>query len=81
MENRTIIIDTNILIEYLRTKTRIDTLFMKALAQFNVKTTVITEYELYEGAFSPQHQKDLIEIFSLIDVLPFEQTCGEWQSK
>lgn len=77
MENRTVIIDTNVLIEHLRSKNRSDTLFTKALSKFNVITTIITEYELYDGAYSPQHEQDLIEIFALIDTLPFERSCGE----
>ncbi|WP_028325153.1 type II toxin-antitoxin system VapC family toxin [Desulfatirhabdium butyrativorans] len=75
MEN--ILIDTDIVIEYLRNKDKSSTDLIKLMQDHDLFLSSITEFELYLGAKTASHQKDLEMIFSEVDVIPFDFGCGK----
>jgi len=74
MEN--VLIDTDVAIEYLRSKDKASTTLIRLLKKFDVFASAITEFELYMGAKTDLHVKDLIILFHEIEVLPFDFGCG-----
>lgn len=72
-----ILIDTNIVIEYLRAENKSETLLARLSEKNNVFLTSITELELFLGARTEHHKKDLEMIFDEVEVLSFEFGCGE----
>ncbi len=77
MEN--ILIDTDIVIDYLRARDKASTHLIHLLKQEQVEISVssVTEFELYLGARSNRHVKDLEMLFNEVDVLPFDFGCGK----
>ena len=54
-----ILIDTDVVIEYLRSKEKPTTDLIKLLQKHDVFLSSISEFELYLGARTERHQKDL----------------------
>jgi len=75
MEN--ILIDTDIVIEYLRSKDKSSTELIKLLQEHDVFLSSISEFELFLGAKTERHQNDLEMLFSEVDVIPFDFGCGK----
>ncbi len=75
MEN--ILIDTDVVIEYLRSKDRSATELIKLLQEHDVSLSSISEFELFLGAKTERHQNDLEMLFSEVDVMPFDFGCGK----
>ena len=75
MEN--ILIDTDVVIEYLRSKDRSATELIKLLQEHDVSLSSISEFELFLGAKTERHQNDLELLFSEVDVMPFDFGCGK----
>ncbi len=74
MEN--ILIDTDIVIEYLRSKDKSLTMLVKMVQAHNLFLSAISEFELHLGASTKRHHTDLEILFSEIEVLPFDFGCG-----
>ena len=72
-----ILIDTDVVIEYLRSKDKSKTLLIELLKKHDVFLTPITEFELFLGAKTVRHKNDLEMLFNEIEVLPFDFGCGE----
>ena len=72
-----ILIDTDIVIEYLRNRNKSTTTLIKTMREHDVYLSSITEFELYLGTKTERHHKDLEMLFDEIDVLPFDFGCGE----
>ena len=62
MEN--ILIDTDIVIEYLRSKDKSSTELIKLLQEHDVFLSSISEFELFLGVKTDRHQNDLEMLFS-----------------
>jgi len=75
MEN--ILIDTDIVIEYLRAKDKSKTLLIELMKKHDVSLTPITEFELFLGAKTVSHKNDLEMLFNEVEVMPFSFGCGE----
>ena len=71
-----ILIDTDIVIEYLRSKEKSSTELIKLLQTHDVLLSSISEFELYLGAKTERHQTDLEMVFNEVDVIPFDFGCG-----
>jgi predicted nucleic acid-binding protein len=71
-----ILIDTDIVIEYLRNRDKSLTALIKLMQEHDLFLSSISEFELYLGAKTARHQKDLDLIFSEVDVIPFDFGCG-----
>jgi predicted nucleic acid-binding protein len=72
-----ILIDTDIVIEYLRSKDKASTDLIKLMQEHNLFLSSISEFELYLGAKTARHKKDLVMIFSEVEVIPFDFGCGK----
>ncbi len=75
MEN--ILIDTDVVIEYLRSKNKSSTELIKLLQKHDVFASAISEFELYLGARTERHQKDLEIVFNVVEIIPFDVGCGK----
>ena len=75
MEN--ILIDTDIVIEYLRSKDKSSTKLIKLMEEHDLFLSSISEFELYLGAKTIRHQDDLEILFSEVEVIPFDFGCGK----
>jgi tRNA(fMet)-specific endonuclease VapC len=74
MEN--ILVDTDVVIGYLRAKDKSNTLPIELMTKFEVYMTSITEFELFLGAKTEQHIKDLELLLDIIKIIPFGYGCG-----
>jgi len=72
-----ILIDTDIVIEYLRSKDKASTELIKLLQEHDVFLSSISEFELFLGAKTDRHKNDLEILFSEVEVIPFDFGCGK----
>ena len=76
-----ILIDTDVVIEYLRSKDKSSTELIKLLQKHDVLLSSISEFELYPGAKTERHQTDLEMVFNEVEVIPFDFGCGRIAAK
>ncbi len=81
-----ILIDTDVVIEYLRRKEKSSTELIKLMQKHDILLSSISEFELYFGAKTERHQCDLEMIFNEVRVVPFDFGCGRiaaniWKSR
>lgn len=76
-----ILIDTDVVIEYLRSKEKSSTELIKLMQKHDVLLSSISEFELYLGAKTERHQRDLEMIFNEVSVVPFDFGCGRIAAK
>jgi tRNA(fMet)-specific endonuclease VapC len=83
METNRVLIETTLIIEYLRTRHRaIITRFEKAIAKFDeCFLSVITVYEVEFGAARAGRISDLTGVLPYVDVLPIDETVAEQAAK
>ena len=72
-----ILIDTDVVIEYLRSKDKATTELVKLLPEDDVFLSSISEFELYLGAKTERHQSDLEMLFSEVEIIAFDFGCGK----
>jgi len=72
-----ILLDTDVVIEYLRAKDKANTSLRELMKKHNLFLTPITEFELFLGAKTTQHKEDIEVIFNGAQVMPFDFGCGE----
>lgn len=77
MEDKRLLIDTNIFIQHLRAKNKTATYLYQIVHKFEIYTSSITEFELYCGAISYEHKQDIDNVLKGIKILAFEEGCGE----
>jgi len=74
MEN--ILIDTDIAIEYLRSKDKGASELVKLLRDHSIHISAISEFELFLGARTERHRYDLQMLFEQMVFIPFDFGCG-----
>lgn len=74
LENRRILVDTSIIIDYLRKVDKSKTLFWKLVNQYDCLISSVTVFELYSGAKNDEHKKDIETILSCLDIVFFDTT-------
>ncbi len=78
MEDRNILIDTSIIIEFLRKKEKQDTYLWKIKEKdFSCFISAITVFELYAGAITDRHKQDLEKLLRWIEIIPFTQEIAK----
>ena len=78
MENRDILIDTNIIIDFLRKQNKQQSYLWKVKeADFNCIISTITVFELYAGAISSRHKDDLKKLLKWLDIHPLTAKIAE----
>ncbi len=74
MENRDILIDTSILIDFLRKQNKKNSYLWKIKEKnFNCFVSTITVFELYAGAITDIHRKDLKKLLKWFEIIPFSK--------
>ncbi len=71
-----ILIDTDIVIDYLRSKQKSSTELIRLLEKHDIFLSSISEFELFLGARTQRHQTDLEMVFKEVEVMPFDFGCG-----
>jgi len=78
MENRNILVDTSIIIEFLRKKKKQNTYLWKVKElDLNCFISTITVFELYAGAITKRHKQDLEKLLRWIEIIPFTKEIAK----
>ena len=82
MENRRIVADTSVLIEFLRKRNRKKSLLWQLMERnHSIVISTITVFELYAGAETEQHYEDLAKLLKWLEVVNLTEevarTSGE----
>ncbi len=81
MANKSILIDTSVLIEFLRNKDKSQTILWSLKEKYVCCVSSITIFELYCGAKSKIHMQDLEKLFRWLNVLSFDEESAKTSSK
>ena len=78
MENRNILVDTSMIIEFLRKKNKQNTYLWKLKElSFNCFISTITVFELYAGAITERHKEDLKRLLKWMEIIPFTNEIAQ----
>lgn len=77
MEDRRMVIDTGIFIDYLRAKNKAKTKLQNLPDDATIYISSVTLYELYMGATTPEKWVDVKTLTDTIPVLPFNKDVAE----
>ena len=78
MDNRDILVDTSVIIDFLRKKDKKRSLLWKIKElDLNCLISTITVFELYAGAVSDIHKRDLQNLIKWMLVLPFTMKTAQ----
>ncbi len=78
MDDRNILVDTSIIIDFLRKKNKQNSLLWKIKEKgFNCIISTITVFELYVGAITSKHITDLKKILKWMDIISFTSDIAE----
>lgn len=77
MENRTVLVDTSILIDFLRKERKDKTIFWQLREQSPCAISSVTLFELLIGAKTEQRQQDIRILCKTIGILSFDIACAE----
>jgi len=72
MENRGILIDTSIVIDYLRSAEKENTKFINLFKNNELYMSVITVFELFNGATSKDKQNDIEKLLNILNIKDFD---------
>ena len=81
MENRRILIDTGIVIEYLRKQNKEHTQFVKLFKKYDLCISVISVFELYNGAVNDSKHNDIEIVCKNIEVIAFDLSISKKASE
>jgi len=73
MATSSLVIDSNIFIEYLRAKDKRKTILYSISEGFTLYVSAVTVYELYMGATNDEKKKDIQTLTEDIIILPFNE--------
>ncbi len=71
METGNLLIDTSIIIDYLRKKNKRNSQFYKIVGSYNLFVSAVTLFELFAGAKDEQKSNDINYILEYVEILPF----------
>ncbi|MFH0726488.1 MAG: type II toxin-antitoxin system VapC family toxin [Pseudomonadota bacterium] len=77
MDNRNILIDTSVIIDFLRKKNKRKSALWDIKAGYNCFMSVISEFELWAGALTEQKKEDITKIVKWIKPIPFDSSIAE----
>jgi tRNA(fMet)-specific endonuclease VapC len=82
LEHKRVVVDTTIIIEYLRKENKEETTFWKLINSYDkCIVSTVTVFELYSGAKSTQHRKAIDKILEFLEVYSFEYEEAKEASK
>jgi tRNA(fMet)-specific endonuclease VapC len=77
MENSDILVDTSVIIAYLRKKKKEDTLLYKLAGSYQLYTSSVVEFELFCGALDKKKHQSVEEVLSAFTILPFSSDISQ----
>ncbi|MCE2936234.1 MAG: type II toxin-antitoxin system VapC family toxin [Cyclobacteriaceae bacterium] len=77
METRSVVVDTSVLIEYLRAKDKTKTTLQRLPDHFQIFISAITLYELLMGGRNHEKWNEVRRLIEDIPVLPFDHDVAE----
>ena len=81
MENRRILIDTSIVIDYLRRQDKSDTKFVKLFKNNELCLSAISVFELYNGATNESKKMDIETICNNVEIIDFDLNTAKLASE
>lgn len=80
MENRRVLIDTSIVIEYLRSQNRKVSSFVKLFKDKELCMSAISIFELYNGATTESKKQDIETLCGEIEIIDFDSNIAKTAS-
>lgn len=80
MENRRVLIDTSIVIEYLRSQNRKVSTFVKLFKDKKLCMSTISIFELYNGATTESKKQDIETLCEEIEIIDFDRNIAKTSS-
>ncbi len=81
MENRRILIDTSIVIDYLRKKNKSKSQFVELFKKCELHISVISVFELYNGASSESKKNEIKIVCDIIKIIDFDLETAKLSSE
>jgi len=72
LENRRVLVDTSVIIDYLRKTNKEKTLFWELVNKYNCYVSAVTVYEIYTGAKDEAKRVEADTVISFLNVIPFD---------
>jgi len=76
MEFPKLLIDTSIIIDFLRKKNKENTLFWKIINEYACYISTITEFELFCGAITDEKKLELEKIINSLQIINFDENAS-----
>jgi len=81
MENRRVLIDTGIVIEYLRKQKKENTQLVKLFKEFDLCLSVISVFELYNGAINDSKRNDIETVCKNMKIINIDLSISKKASE
>ena len=81
MEYRKVLVDTSVIIDYLRKTKKEESIFWKVINNYDCVISVVTIFELYSGAKNKQHIEAVDKVISFLEILSFDTPQAKLASK
>lgn len=73
METRKLLVDTSIIIDFLRKKNKANSLFWSIINEYDCCISTITEFELFCGATTEEKKRELKIIINSLQIISFDE--------
>lgn len=80
MEDKKLLIDTSILIDFFRKKDKTRSTFWSIIDRYDCNISAITLFEMYSGATDERKMKELELVLEWITVINFDSSCAKQSS-
>ena len=81
MENRRVLVDTSIVIDYLRSQYRTETKFINLFKTNELCLSTISIFELFNGATSPSKKQDIETLCNGMEIIDFNLNTAKIASE
>lgn len=81
MEDKRVLIDTSILVEFFRKRDKTRSTFWSIIDQFECNISTITLFEIYNGATDEHKMRELQVVLDWLGVIDFDSSCAKLSSK
>ena len=76
MEHTKILVDTSVVIDFIRKKQKDETHFWYFMSNYQCFISVVSVFELYNGAIDDNKKEDINKIIKWLNVIPFDFSCS-----
>ena len=81
MEDKRVLIDTSILVDFFRKKDKTRSAFWSIIDKFDCNISTITLFEIYNGATDEDKMRELELVLDWLGVTDFDSSCAKLSSK